>query len=64
MRAAQNDQRLNNCQAMCSLVPTYAAQNRRVPDFALPNAQGQTLSRDQLLRGHDALVLVFYRGYF
>ncbi|MFQ6026731.1 MAG: hypothetical protein ACE5Q6_04355 [Dehalococcoidia bacterium] len=34
------------------------------PDFALPNARGQTVNLGQLLEGQDALVLVFYRGFF
>ena len=34
------------------------------PSFELPAARGGMKSLAQLLEGHDALALVFYRGFF
>ena len=34
------------------------------PAFTLNNSQGEPVGLEQLLAGHDSLVLVFYRGYF
>ena len=36
----------------------------QAPDFSLPTGSGDTFTLDQLLEGHDALVLVFYRSFF
>ena len=56
VRAAQNDQRLNNCQAMCTLAPTYAAQNRRVPEFELPNMEGKKVPFSSFLNGKPVVL--------
>jgi peroxiredoxin len=56
VRAAQNDQRLTNCQAMCSLAPTYAAQNRRVPDFELPDMDGKKVRFSSFLGGKPVVL--------
>ncbi len=56
VRAAQNDQRLTNCQAMCSLVPTYAAKNRRVPEFELPNMEGKKVRFSSFLGGKPVVL--------
>lgn len=56
VRAAQNDQRLTSCQAMCSLVPTYAAQNRRVPDFELPDMNGKMVRFSSYLGGKPVVL--------
>jgi thiol-disulfide isomerase/thioredoxin len=42
-RAARNDHQLNTCQALCHLSPTYANQNRTIPDFELPDWDGNTV---------------------
>lgn len=34
------------------------------PDFDLPSASGQHVRLYDLLKHHDTIVLVFYRGYF
>ncbi len=34
------------------------------PGFSLTSSQGQEVSLDNLLEEHDAVVMVFYRGYF
>ena len=34
------------------------------PDFSLTGADGQLVTLSQLLQGHQAVVLVFYRGFF
>ena len=44
------------------LTPTPEAP--QAPDFSLPTGSGDTFTLDQLLEGHDALVLVFYRSFF
>ena len=36
----------------------------QAPDFSLPTGSGDLVTLDQLLEGHDALVLVFYRSFF
>ena len=36
----------------------------QAPSFELPAARGGMMSLSQLLDGRDALVLVFYRGFF
>jgi peroxiredoxin len=41
VRAAQNDQRLTSCTALCSMSPNYAARDRTVPDFELPDLSGK-----------------------
>lgn len=59
VRAAQNDQRLTNCQAMCALSPTYAGMNRRVPDFELPNFEGEKVRFSSFMTGKP-IVLNFW----
>ena len=34
------------------------------PDFTLPAADGREVTLTQLLQEHEAVVLVFYRGFF
>lgn len=41
VRAAQNDQRRTSCTALCALGPAYAGQDRRAPDFELPDMSGR-----------------------
>lgn len=56
VRAAQNDQRLSNCQAMCALGPTYAAMNKRVPDFELPDMNGNKVRFSSFLGGKPVVL--------
>lgn len=41
VRAAQNDQRYSACTAFCGMRPDYAGRDRAVPDFELPDLDGQ-----------------------
>ncbi|MEZ4445875.1 MAG: TlpA disulfide reductase family protein [Polyangiaceae bacterium] len=59
VRAAQTDHRLSTCQALCQLRPTYAAHERRVPDFTLPDAQGRSVTFSSFL-GKKPVVLNFW----
>ncbi len=56
VRAAQNDQRFSNCQALCALRPTYAAMNRRVPDFELPDMKGEKVRFSSFLGGKPVVL--------
>lgn len=56
VRAAQNDQRLSNCQAMCELGPTYAASNKRVPEFELPDMDGNMVRFSSFLGGKPVVL--------
>src|SRR6478609_5582896 len=38
---AQDGERRRSCGAVCELRPHYAAENRRAPDFELPNLDGK-----------------------
>ena len=38
--------------------------NDRAPDFSLPDARGQEVVLADLVREHDAVVVIFYRGFF
>jgi peroxiredoxin len=40
VRAAQADHRRSSCTALCSLAPAYAGQDRKAPDFELPDMKG------------------------
>ena len=44
--------------------PLSAAGEGQAPPFALPSADGRQVSLASLLAEHDAVVLVFYRGFF
>jgi peroxiredoxin len=59
VRAAQADQRLNSCQALCQLRPAYAGVDRMVPDFTLPNFAGQPVQFSSFL-GKGPVVLNFW----
>ena len=55
--------------AACGSEPQAAEQESRpeeakAPSFELPESRGGMMSLSQLLEGRDALVLVFYRGFF
>lgn len=41
VRAAQNDQRYSACTAFCGMRPDYAARDRTVPEFELPDLEGK-----------------------
>ena len=41
-----------------------ASPSAYAPDFDLPSASGQHIRLYDVLKDHDAIVLVFYRGYF
>lgn len=41
-----------------------ASPSAYAPDFDLPSASGQHIRLYDVLKHHDAIVLVFYRGYF
>jgi peroxiredoxin len=41
VHAAQNDQRVTSCSAMCALHPAYAGRDRLAPDFELPDINGK-----------------------
>lgn len=41
VRAAQNDERRQSCQALCAMGPTYVARDRTAPDFELPDMEGK-----------------------
>ena len=57
--AAQSDQTLTSCSAICQLKPTYANNNRTVPRFELPNMDGKMVSLDSYL-GKGPVVLNFW----
>jgi thiol-disulfide isomerase/thioredoxin len=59
VRAAQSDHRITSCSAFCQLSPTYAARNRRAPDFELPDMQGRPVRLSSLL-GSKPVVLNFW----
>ena len=44
--------------------PQPPANPLAVPDFELQNAQGGTVRLSDAAAGNEAVVLVFYRGYF
>lgn len=46
-----------------SLVPTVSTAEA-VPLFSLPASDGQTVVLSQVLQANDAVVVVFYRGFF
>jgi peroxiredoxin len=56
--AAQRDQRLSSCSALCQLRPAYAAANRTVPDFELPDMEGKPVRLSSFLG--KPLVLNFW----
>jgi thiol-disulfide isomerase/thioredoxin len=60
VRAAQTDQRLANCSALCHLRPTYASMDRSVPDFELPNMQGEPVRFSSFLGTGKPVVLNFW----
>ncbi len=59
VRAAQNDSRHSNCQALCAFRPTYAAMDRKVPDFELPDMNGKMVRFSDYL-GSKPVVLNFW----
>jgi peroxiredoxin len=59
VRAAQGDQQLNSCQALCQLAPTYAGRDRKVPDFTLPNMAGTPVTFSSFL-GKGPVVMNFW----
>ena len=44
--------------------PTATAAAPRAPGFSLVSGEGSRVTLDNLLNEHDAVVLVFYRGFF
>ena len=44
--------------------PEPMPDEEKAPSFELPAARGDMTSLAQLLEGRDALVMVFYRGFF
>ena len=44
--------------------PNQAPEEEKAVAFELPEARGGMVSLTQLLEGHDAAALVFYRGFF
>lgn len=44
--------------------PPPPAASTALPDFVLPAADGTTVRLSDEMRRNDAVVLVFYRGYF
>jgi thiol-disulfide isomerase/thioredoxin len=59
VRAAQTDHRLSSCQALCHMRPQYAGQNRRVPDFELPDINGESVHFSSFL-GKKPVLLNFW----
>jgi peroxiredoxin len=59
VRAAQSDHRLSNCQALCQLSPTYAARDRKVPEFELPDMTGKMVKFSSFL-GKKPIILNFW----
>jgi len=57
--AAQRDQRLSSCSALCHLSPTYAGMNRKVPDFELPDYHGNPVRFSSFL-GKKPVLLNFW----
>ena len=56
VRSAQNDATHLSCQALCSFRPTYAAMNRRVPDFELPDFEGNKVRFSSFLGGKPVVL--------
>lgn len=44
--------------------PTAPRPGQTAPDFTLSNAEGSPVSLSDLLKGHRAALLIFYRGYW
>ncbi|MSP25193.1 MAG: TlpA family protein disulfide reductase [Myxococcales bacterium] len=59
VRAAKNDAVLASCNAICLFRPTYAALDRTVPDFELPDMQGKIV-RFSSLRAGKPVILNFW----
>ena len=47
-----------------TIAPTATPATPRAPGFSLVSGVGSRVTLDHLLDGHDAVVLVFYRGFF
>jgi thiol-disulfide isomerase/thioredoxin len=56
VRAARNDYRIASCSALCALQPTYAARNRTVPDFELPDMTGKKVRFSSLSTGKPVIL--------
>lgn len=41
-----------------------SSDNGKAPDFSLTDAAGRQVALQDLLQENDAVVLVFYRGFF
>lgn len=59
VRAARNDHQRTSCAALCALSPAYANNDRRVPDFELPDLHGERVRFSRLL-GRRPVVLNFW----
>lgn len=59
VHAAQNDHRYASCQAFCQLAPSYAGTNRKVPDFTLPDGEGNQVKLSSFMNGKP-LVMNFW----
>src|SRR5688500_9983570 len=57
--AARKDQEWSSCQALCHLSPTYTGRDRRVPDFELPDVDGNRVRFSSFL-GKKPVVLNFW----
>jgi thiol-disulfide isomerase/thioredoxin len=57
--AARKDQEWSSCQALCHLHPSYAGRDRKVPDFELPDLQGNRVRFSSFL-GKQPVVLNFW----
>ena len=56
VKAAQSDSKLSGCQAMCQMAPSYAGRNRTVPDFTLPNWDGEQVKFSELSDGKPVVL--------
>lgn len=61
---ATNSASCNLKNASDTVMDNSASKLKFAPDFTLPDVDGNNITLSQLLQQHDAVVLVFYRGFF
>jgi len=60
VKAARNDHRITSCAALCTFRPTYAGQNRTVPDFELADLSGKRVRLSSFFAKKKPVVLNFW----
>lgn len=60
VKAARSDHRVTSCAALCAFRPTYAGQNRTVPDFELTDLAGKKVKLSSFFASKKPVVLNFW----